>query len=172
MLQAHYRSILDFSNDAIIAAEKGFNRMMEAMDLLENIPTSQQSTINLSQWVQSCYDAMNDDFNTPILIAQLFEGVKYVHLIKDQKEFITIEDKNLLKTTLHQFITDVLGITIAQNTEDQSNLTDGLVQLLIEMRMEARINKNFALSDQIRDQLLVLGVQLKDGKDGTTYTIN
>ncbi|MBS4040658.1 MAG: cysteine--tRNA ligase [Flavobacteriales bacterium] len=172
MLQAHYRSILDFSNEAIIAAEKGFNRMMEAMDLLENIPTSQESTIDLSEWIKSCYDAMNDDFNTPILIAQLFEGVKYVHLIKDQKEFITEADKDLLKNTFHQFIIDVLGITIAKNTEDQSNLTDGLIQLLIEMRMEARINKNFALSDQIRDQLLALGVQLKDGKDGTTYTLN
>lgn len=172
MLQAHYRSILDFSNEAIIAAEKGFNRMMEALDLLENIPTSKESTIHLSEWVKSCYDAMNDDFNTPILIAQLFEGVKYVHLIKDQKEFITDADKNILKNTFHQFITDVLGITIAKDTEDQSNLTDGLIQLLIEMRMEARINKNFALSDQIRDQLLALGVQLKDGKDGTTYTLN
>lgn len=172
MMQAHYRSILDFSNDAIIAAEKGFNRLMEAIDQLDGLPTSNQTTVPIASWRQECYDAMNDDFNTPILVAQLFEGVRFINLIKDGKEQITIEDAEVLKSTLTSFVFDVLGLeNKTEATADNSKL-EGVIEMLIQMRNEARANKNWALSDQIRDQLLAIGIQLKDGKDGTTFSLN
>jgi len=172
MLQAHYRSVLDFSNDAIVGSEKGFNRLMEGMDLLDKLKTGSSSTIDISAWKKSCYEAMNDDFNTPILIAQLFEGIRFVNLINDGKETITENDLNELKTTLNGFIFDVLGITNEQTTNDNSEKLEGVVNLMIQMRNEARANKDFALSDQIRDQLLSVGIQLKDGKDGTSFSVN
>jgi cysteinyl-tRNA synthetase len=172
MLQAHYRSVLDFSNDAIVGSEKGFNRLMEGMDLLEKLKTGSTSTLDISAWKKSCYEAMNDDFNTPILIAQLFEGIRFVNLINDGKETITENDLNELKATLNGFIFDVLGITDEQTTNDNSEKLEGVVNLMIQMRNEARANKDFALSDQIRDQLLSVGIQLKDGKDGTSFSVN
>ncbi|PKP16098.1 MAG: cysteine--tRNA ligase, partial [Bacteroidetes bacterium HGW-Bacteroidetes-23] len=171
MLQAHYRSVLDFSNDAIVGSEKGFNRLMEGMDLLDKLKTGSSSTLDISAWKQSCYTCMNDDFNTPILIAQLFEGIRFVNLINDGKETITENDLNELKATLKGFIFDVLGITDEQTTNDNSEKLEGVVNLMIQMRNEARANKDFALSDQIRDQLLSVGIQLKDGKDGTSFSV-
>ncbi len=172
MLQAHYRSVLDFSNDAILASEKGFNRLMEGMELVDKLIPSAVSTLSVSEWKLSCYEAMNDDFNTPILIAQLFEGIRYVNLINDGKETITATDLAELKTTLKSFIHDVLGISNEQEESQHTDKLEGVVNLMIQMRNEARANKNFALSDQIRDQLLALGIQLKDGKEGTTFSVN
>ena len=172
MLQAHYRSVLDFSNDAIVGSEKGFNRLMEGMELLDKLKTSSSSTLDISAWKKSCYEAMNDDFNTPILIAQLFEGIRFVNLINDGKETITENDLNELKATLNGFIFDVLGITNEQIANDNSEKLEGVVNLMIQMRNEARANKDFALSDQIRDQLLAVGIQLKDGKDGTSFSVS
>jgi len=172
MLQAHYRSVLDFSNDAIVGSEKGFNRLMEGMDLLDKLKTGSSSTLDISAWKKSCYEAMNDDFNTPILIAQLFEGIRFVNLINDGKETITENDLNELKATLKGFIFDVLGITDEQASNDNSEKLEGVVNLMIQMRNEARANKDFALSDQIRDQLLSVGIQLKDGKEGTSFSVS
>lgn len=172
MLQAHYRSVLDFSNDAIFASEKGFNRLMEGMELVDKLIPSAVSTLSVSEWKKSCYEAMNDDFNTPILIAQLFEGIRYVNLVNDGKETITAADLAELKTTLKSFIYDVLGISNEQKESQHTDKLEGVVNLMIQMRNEARANKNFALSDQIRDQLLALGIQLKDGKEGTTFSVN
>ena len=171
MLQAHYRSILDFSDDAIVAAEKGYKRLMEALSLLKNLPTSAQSSIAIGDWKQLCYDAMNDDFNTPILIAHLFEGVRYINVIKDGKETITAEDLATFTTALEAFVYEVLGLENEKITDSSNDKLEGTIQLLIEMRKQARENKNFALSDQIRDQLLALGIQLKDGKEGTTFSL-
>lgn len=172
MLQAHYRSVLDFSNDAILASEKGFNRLMEGIELLDKLNTGSSTSLAISDWKASCYDAMNDDFNTPILIAQLFEGIRFVNLINDGKETITAEDLATLSTTLKSFIHDVLGISNEAEESNNSDKLEGVVQLMIQMRNEARANKNFALSDQIRDQLMALGIQLKDGKDGTSFSVN
>ena len=171
MLQAHYRSILDFSDDAIVAAEKGYKRLMEALSLLKDLPTSAQSSIAIGDWKQLCYDAMNDDFNTPILIAHLFEGVRYINVIKDGKETITAEDLATFTTALEAFVFEVLGLENEKITDSSNDKLEGTIQLLIEMRKQARENKNFALSDQIRDQLLALGIQLKDGKEGTTFSL-
>ena len=110
VMQAHYRSVLDFSNDALLASEKGFNRLMEAVNLLEALPTSEKSSIDVETWKQSCYDAMNDDFNSPILIAQLFEAAKFIHQIKDSKATITQTDLEDFKTTIKAFVFDVFRI--------------------------------------------------------------
>ncbi|MDN3706119.1 cysteine--tRNA ligase [Myroides ceti] len=171
ILQAHYRSILDFSDDAILASEKGFNRLMEAIHTLDELPLSDTSSIEVNEWRQKCYDAMNDDFNSPILIAHLFEAVKNINTIKEGKASITKADLETLKNTLHEFTFDVLGLS--QQTEQQNNneKLENVVDLLINMRNEARANKNFSLSDEIRDKLLAIGIQLKDGKEGTTFQL-
>lgn len=171
MLQAHYRSILDFSDDAIVAAEKGYKRLMEAMHSLKEINADTKSTIDISAWKQSCYDAMNDDFNTPILIAQLFEGVRFVNLIRDGKETLNADDLNNFTKAMHAFVFDVLGLEDEKVSDSNNDKLEGTLNMLIEMRKQARDNKNFSLSDQIRDQLISLGIQLKDGKEGTTFSI-
>jgi cysteinyl-tRNA synthetase len=171
ILQAHYRSNLDFTNDAILAAEKGFYRLMEAVDGLKDIKPSSTSTLDIASWKQSCYDAMNDDFNSPILIAQLFEAVRFVNILKDNSATITAEDLKLLTTTMHSFVFDVLGLKDEKAIGNNNDKLEGVVHMLINMRMEARANKDFAMSDQIRDQLIALGIQLKDGKEGTTFSV-
>lgn len=172
MMQAHYRSILDFSDDAIIAAEKGYNRLMEALENLEGISASGTSTIDIAAWRQLCYDAMNDDFNSPILIAHLFEGVRYINLLKEGKETLAAQDLDLLGKTMHGFIFDVLGLKGSAVTESNSDKLEGVVNMLIGMRNEARANKDFPLSDQIRNRLAEIGIELKDSKEGTTFSIN
>ncbi|MAB57308.1 MAG: cysteine--tRNA ligase [Aequorivita sp.] len=173
MYQAHYRSILDFSSEALEASEKGFNKLMDAYRNLEEVATSEKSSIDVESWRKACYDAMNDDFNSPILIANLFETVKFVNLLKDGKETITEKDLVLLKQTLHDFLFDVLGLedTVSENSQDGEKLT-AAVELLIQLRNTARANKDFAMSDKIRDELASKGIQLKDGKDGTTFSLN
>jgi cysteinyl-tRNA synthetase len=114
---------------------------------------------------------MNDDFNTPILIAHLFEGIKFVNLVNDGKETLTNLDIKLLSDTLNAFTFDIIGIKNEKEAVNNSDKLEGVVELLINMRLEARANKNFALSDQIRDQLLALGINLKDGKEGTSFNI-
>ncbi len=171
ILQAHYRSILDFSDDAIQASEKGFQRLMEAVENVEKISTSETSTFNVLEWKQKCYDAMNDDFNSPILIAHLFDAVKNINLIQDGKASINNEDKKILTETLNTFIFDVLGLFKEENTNFKDSKLDDVVNLLINMRNEARANKDFAQSDYIRNQLAALGIELKDGKEGTTFNL-
>lgn len=171
ILQAHYRSILDFSDEAIQASEKGFYRLMEAIDNVEKLPTSSTSTFDVSAWRQKCYDAMNDDFNSPILIAHLFDAVKSINSIIDNKETITADDKDLLSQTLHAFAFDVLGLFKEESNKKQQSKIDDVIQLLIQLRNEARANKDFKQSDFIRDQLAALGITLKDTKEGTTFTL-
>ncbi|NND63312.1 MAG: cysteine--tRNA ligase [Flavobacteriaceae bacterium] len=173
MFQAHYRSILDFSNDALEASEKGYNRLMDAYRSLDAITAGDSSTHDISAWKQACYDAMNDDFNSPILIAQLFEAAKYINAYKEGSASITKEDLETLKQSMHDFIFDVLGLLdTAEGANGDGNQLSAAVELLIELRNQARANKDFATSDQIRDELLQHGIQLKDGKDGTTYSLN
>ncbi|WP_298501742.1 cysteine--tRNA ligase [uncultured Maribacter sp.] len=172
MMQAHYTSILDISNDALLASEKGYNKLMEAIDNLEKLPAKETSSFNFKAWQQHCYDAMNDDFNSPILISKLFEAVKQINLIKEEKESISKADKDILKTTLHSFVFDVLGLENKNNSNDGSNKLEGVVELLIELRKEARENKDFATSDKIRNQLAEMGIELKDGKEGTTFNVS
>ncbi|MCL4126843.1 UNVERIFIED_CONTAM: hypothetical protein GTU68_011086 [Idotea baltica] len=170
MLQAHYRSILDFSNDALEASEKGYIRLMNAVNQLENIAPTKTSSIEIASWKQSCYDAMNDDFNSPILIAQLFDGVKIINALVEKKDTLTADDLQNFKATFNAFIFDILGLENV-TSNDSSDKLKNVVELLINMRNEARVNKNWALSDQIRDELAEAGVHLKDGKEGTTFSL-
>jgi cysteinyl-tRNA synthetase len=171
MLQAHYRSILDFSDDAIVAAEKGYKRLMEAMNALKDIAVGTTSSLRILEWKQTCYDAMNDDFNTPILIAQLFEGVRFINLLKEGKETLNAADLSSFTKAMHGFVFDVLGLEDEKVSDSTTDKLEGTINMLIEMRKQARDNKNFALSDAIRDQLIALGIQLKDGKEGTSFSL-
>ncbi len=172
MMQAHYTSILDLSNDALLASEKGYHRLMEALDVLDNLETGKSSEFNIEKWKQECYDAMNDDFNTPILIAKMFDAVKHINLIKEGKESISPQDKEALQTILHAFVFDVIGLEGKNEGATGSDKLSGIVELLIQLRKEARENKDFGTSDKIRDQLATMGIQLKDGKDGTAFSIS
>ncbi|MGG7036498.1 MAG: DALR domain-containing protein, partial [Flavobacterium sp.] len=174
MMQAHYRSILDFTNEGILAAEKGYNRLMEALESLNNLEAKNNTTFasdTIEIWKTACYEAMNDDFNTPILIAHLFGGVNMINLLKNDSESLNKEDLQNFKNAMNAFVFDVLGLKNEKAINDNNDKLEGVVEMLIGMRNEARANKNFALSDQIRDQLLALGIQLKDGKEGTTFSI-
>ena len=172
MMQAHYRSVLDFSNDALLASEKGFLKLLEAVKTLSKIePTQDSKEFDVVEWKSNCYSAMNDDFNTPILIAELFSAVKYINQIKDNKTSINELNLTLLTKSMNEFVFDVLGLK-NKNSNDQNQKLGETVELLIKMRNEARANKNFALSDKIRDELIEIGIQLKDGKDGTTFTLD
>ncbi|WP_294221988.1 cysteine--tRNA ligase [uncultured Chryseobacterium sp.] len=171
-LQAHYRSVLDISNDAMLASEKGFIRLMEAIKVLQSItPNDEKSSgFSLEEWKSKAYDALTDDFNSPVLIAHLFEAVKYIFALNDGKETISTKDLEDLKSTLNAFVFDVLGLqTIEENNNEKLDQT---LKVLIELRNQARKSKNFELSDQIRDKLLAEGIELKDGRDGTSYVLN
>tara|TARA_R110000796_G_scaffold11552_9_gene39084 strand:+ start:9006 stop:10487 length:1482 start_codon:yes stop_codon:yes gene_type:complete len=172
MMQAHYTSILDLSDEALSASEKGFQKLMDAIGSMDNLPTSTSSSFNVEEWKQKGYDAMNDDFNTPMLTANLFEAVKRINLIKEGKETITQKDKELFIETMHSFVFDILGLENQNSAMLNSDKLSSVVGLLIQLRNEARANKDFSTSDKIRDQLAEMGIQLNDGKDGTTFSLS
>ncbi len=173
MLQAHYRSVLDFTNNGLLASEKGFYRLIDAINSLDELKTSTTSTFNIYDWKQGCYDAMNDDFNSPMVIANLFEAVKFINQIKDGSATITKEDLELLKNTIYDFTFDILGlVNVTKAAEATTDKLTSAVELLIQLRQEARANKDFALSDKIRDELATKGIQLNDSKEGTTFSTN
>lgn len=170
MLQAHYRSPLDFSNDALIAAEKGLKKLLDAIQSLEKLTPSQTSTSNIKALKEECYKAMNDDFNSPILISHLFEGVRIINSIKDNKESITSEDLDMLKETMNTFVFEILGL---KNEEAGGNdaLVDELMNTIIAIRQNARQNKDWGTADLIRDNLAKLKITVKDTKDGSEWSV-
>lgn len=171
MMQAHYRSILDFSDDAILAAEKGYNRLMEAVDSLPALEAGASSSFDIKEWSENCYEAMNDDFNTPILISHLFEGVRFINLLKEGTASLKADDLIQFSKLMEVFVFDILGLNNKSVAADaHAEKLDGAIHLLIDMRNKARADRDWALSDKIRDQLGALGIQLKDGKDGTAFT--
>jgi cysteinyl-tRNA synthetase len=169
MLQTHYRSTLDFSNEALQASEKGFNRLMQALKTLQELKAGHESTENIEEWIESCYAAINDDFNSAMLIAALFEGAGMINKCKDGSASLTPADLDLLKEKFSVFIQDILGLKPDTETGGDTETVDNLMKLIIEMRQEARATKNFALSDKIRDHLQGAGIVLKDGKEGTSW---
>ena len=174
LLQAHYRSIVDLSEAALLASEKGFQRLTEGIHLLDKLVAANETKgFDFKLWTDKCYQAMNDDFNSPLLIAQLFDAVKFINSVQNGTATITSKDLAFLKDKMKAFTEDVLGLSFNNNqTEDKvSTALEGTVNLLIEMRKKARDNRDFAASDAIRNQLLALGIQLKDGKDGTSFSI-
>lgn len=166
ILQAHYRSTLDFSNEALQASEKGLNRLFEAIEKLNHLQSSKTSTVKIQEIKTKCYEALNDDLNSPILIANLFEAVKMVNSISDGKESISESDLVELNNIFKVFAIDILGLKQdTQSTADDNSLSD-VVDLLLNMRLEAKKNKNFEMADQIRNKLQDLGFEIKDTKDG------
>ncbi len=168
MLQAHYRSTLDFSNEALDAADKGYKRLMSAIALLDKISVSGKSNFgNLEEIKARSYAAMDDDFNSPVLIAELFEVVRIINSLYDGKLTITAADLEALKGYVSDFVFDILGLKDDQ-VGDVDNMDD-LMQILIGIRNEAKKNKDFVTSDSIREKLTEIGIQLKDSKEGTLW---
>ncbi|MCH2655663.1 MAG: cysteine--tRNA ligase, partial [Flavobacteriales bacterium] len=170
MLQAHYRSVVDISKDAMLASQKGFSKLMLGLSILKLLDTSNKTAgFDVAKWKQKCYDAMNDDFNTPILIANLFEAVKFVQNTNDGRSSISKADLDELRSTFYKFVYDVLGLT--QEEQKVDHYLENSINLLIELRNDARNRKDFATSDKIRDKLAKAGIQLQDGAQETTYTL-
>ncbi|WP_131539212.1 cysteine--tRNA ligase [Pedobacter nototheniae] len=167
MLQAHYRSTLDFSNDALDASEKGFRRLMSAVNLLEKLSPSEQNDFDIDALKEKCIVAMNDDFNSPVLIAELFEAVRIINTVYDGKAKISAEALEKLIQLMQDFVFDILGLK-----DEESSNTDlnGVLDMIINIRKEAKENKDYATSDKIRIGLQDLGIQLKDSKEGTTWS--
>ena len=174
ILQAHYRSTVDFGNEALQAAEKGLQRLQDAMKGLDRITPGKQTTIEgVKELRQKCYDAMNDDLNTPIVIAHLFDGARIINTVLDKKATLSAEDLEELKNLFHLFMYDVLGMKEeTANNEAREEAYGKVVDMLLEQRMKAKANKDWATSDKIRDELAALGFEVKDTKDGFTWKLN
>jgi len=170
ILQAHYRSTLDFSNEALQAAEKGLKRLLTAIKAMDKLPISDKSTSSIAELRQKSYDAMNDDFNSPIAIAQLFEGARIINSVKDKKETITAADLEILKKTMNDFVFDILGLK-DEETGGNNQLVDELMETILTLRQKARENKDYATSDLIRDHLAKVNIKVKDTKDGAEWQI-
>jgi len=168
LMQAHYRSTIDVSNDALKAAEKGLQRLEDALLLLPKLTTASQSSFSVKELIESFYAAMNDDFNAPILIAKLFDAVTLINKINDGATTISPEDLQLLTSEMNSFVYDVLGIQVQQG--NQNDRLSPVMDLVLDLRSQARQNKDWATSDQIRDALNKAGIVLKDSKDGTTWS--
>jgi cysteinyl-tRNA synthetase len=171
MAQSHYRSTLDFSNEALQAAEKGYNKLMESISTLDKLEPSATSSVNVSELEESCYAAMNDDFNSPMLIAHLFEAVRIINSAKDKTETLTAEDLQELRQLMYTFVFEVLGLLDETKLSSGSKVIEGLMALIIDIRKEARDNKEWSTSDKIRDRLKAAGVVIKDTKEGVEWRI-
>ena len=173
MYQAHYRSVLDISNDSLIASEKGLNKLFNGLNLIPELDCNEKpSDFDIESWINNCYLKMNDDFNTPMLIAELFDCLSFINNVKKSSKNLNIIDKEKLKSTFKIFLFDILGLVDkpeSNNTEDK--ISSELIGLLIKLRNQSRENKDFKLSDQIRDDLMNLGIQLNDDKKESSYKI-
>ena len=170
ILQAHYRSTVDFSNAALQAAEKGFNKLMNAMETLQKLEPSEKSTYDVNELEQNCYAAMDDDFNTPILIAHLFDGVRIINSVKDGKESLTSSNLEKLKNVFTAFVTDILGF-ISTKGNGENDLTNEVMELVLKLRENAKKNKDFKSADLIRDELDKTGIQIKDSREGSSWEL-
>jgi len=168
MLQAHYRSTLDFSIEALHSAEKGFKRLMEASKTLKNIRPSEKSSVNIDEYIMPAFEAFDDDLNSPIAIACLFESVKMINSVKDGNESISLQDLSKFRSFFNTVVYSILGFK-DEETGDAGNLASRLVDLILDIRQEAKQKKDFRTSDRIRKQLNDLGIEVKDGKDGAEW---
>lgn len=173
ILQAHYRSTVDFSNDALQASEKGLQRLMDALVTLESISAGNETTVDVSSLRSKCYDAMNDDMNTALVISHLFDASRAINQIADKKATISAADLDELKATFKLFMYDILGLKEERGSSNGREEAFGkVVDMLLEQRLVAKANKDWATSDKIRNELAALGFEIKDGKDGTTWKLN
>ena len=172
MLQAHYRSVLDLSNDALLAAEKGYNKLMDSIEILENFENfGDKTNFDVKEWVNKCYKAMNDDFNTPILIANIFEAVKFINKTNHENTSISKDDWEVLLSSLKSFVFDVMGLEKQNLAYNENSKINDVLDVLIELRNDARKSKNYELSDKIRDLLKNKGIKINDSDDKSSFTI-
>lgn len=169
VLQAQYRSTVDFSNEALQAAEKGLGRLMKAMETLKKLKPSEASTIDISKLEDNCYAAINDDLNSPILLSHLFEGVKYINSANEGIEKLNSADIETLKQLFNTFVIDILGLMDESSGKSDEKLTGGLIDMILNMRQDAKNRKDWAASDKIREELNNLGITIKDRKDGADW---
>ena len=168
MLQAHYRSTLDFSYDALKAAEKGMNKLFETFEMIDDLIPSSESTVEVRKFEQLCADAMNDDFNTPIVLAHLFDLSRLLNQVNDGKEKLTKEDIEFSKSLLQKYLFDLLGLT-KDKGKDDTQLISYLMDTILSIRKKAKEKKDYQTADQIRDELEKLNIQIKDTKDGAKW---
>jgi len=168
LLQAHYRSTVDFSNAALKASRKGLTRLLKGLDMLENIKPSETSTVDIQTIIRKCNEALNDDLNTPIAIAQLFEGVNIIHNISEGNEKLSEKDLQEFRSFMNKITFDIMGLKKI-DTDQGLGIEKELIELIINQRLKARANKDFDTSDELRNKLASLGIILKDTKDGTTW---
>lgn len=166
MLQAHYRSTLDFSNEALLASEKGYKKLMNAISKLPKLKPADSSDFDVALFKQNCINAMNDDFNTPVAVAELFEGVKIINSVYDGKTKLTSNDIESLAKFINELVFDIFGLKDEENSNEDLN---EVMNMIIDLRTNAKINKDYATTDKIRIGLQEIGIQLSDGKEGTTW---
>lgn len=171
ILQAHYRSTLDFSNEALAAAEKGMKKMFEAQKKIDVLPVADKTSVDFDGVFKKCVEAMCDDFNTPVAIANMFEVCRLINLVADKKETISQADKDALKENFAIVFNDILGMK-GEQTDNSLNVIESLMEVILSLRSEARANKDWAKSDLIRDELSKAGITIKDGKDGASWTMD
>jgi cysteinyl-tRNA synthetase len=164
--------VLDLSNDALIASEKGFKKLMSGFLSISKLNhNSEVSDFDIDLWISKCYAKMNDDFNTPMLIAELFECVKFINNVKINSKNLNTKDKERLAITFNDILFNILGFNSEISKVEKSNSQNELVELLIKIRSQARNDKNFTLSDQIRDELFKLVIQLNDDKNSSSFEL-
>ena len=171
VLQAHYRSTVDFSNEALQAAEKGLLKLMKAIEALNKLKPSVTSTVDIEKLKKKCYEALDDDLNSPIVLSHLFEGVRIINLISEGNEKIDADGLEALKLLFNTFVFEILGLKDESTDKGDEKLTDDLMQIIINLRQDAKSNKDWGTSDKIREKLGKIGITLKDRKDGVDWEI-
>jgi cysteinyl-tRNA synthetase len=172
VLQAHYRSTVDFSNEALQAAEKGLARLMKGMETLNKLKPSDTSTIDISKLKGKCYDAINDDLNSPVLLSHLFEGVKYINSVNEGIEKLSSSDIDTLKSIFNTFVIEILGLMIESQEKSDEGMIDNLMKIIVDLRQAAKSSKDWNTSDKIRKDLNQLGIEIKDRKEGADWEVN
>jgi cysteinyl-tRNA synthetase len=170
MLQAHYRSTIDFSNEALQAAEKGLQKLMKAVETLKKLKPSLTSTVDVASLWKNCLEAMDDDLNSPTVLSYLFEEVKYINSANDGTEKLTVADIESLTKLFNTFVFDILGLRDEAANVNDEKLTGDLMKIIIDLRQDAKNKKEWGASDKIRDELKNAGVILKDLKDGADWS--
>ena len=172
VLQAHYRSTLDFSNEALQAAEKGLDRLMKAVEALDKIKPSEQSTVDPAELETRCREALDDDLNSPMAISALFDWVRIINQLVEGQQRITAADLEKLREIVRRYVFDILGLRDEKAASaGGKDLVTPLVNMLLDLRQTAKTEKNWALSDKIRDELTAIGIRVKDRKDGCDWEI-
>jgi cysteinyl-tRNA synthetase len=172
ILQAHYRSTLDFSNEALEASEKGLMRLLKAMDELNSIQSGSKSSVDVTHLKESCVKAMDDDLNTPVLIAHLFDGVKWINGLSEGRHSISSQDLESLKKLYNLFVYEVLGLNRTEKEDPGKGLVNDLVHMVLRLRNDAKANRDYEMADRIRDGLASLGITVKDTRNGADWEIN